>query len=95
MAFEINCLLTINAYHGLYDPPIILPLTPRFRMFPSGHTVILSRAHHREGRALKVRSLTFIFDANFHDNVGMLFHSVLRSHQSNRRLLRLYSTHPW
>jgi hypothetical protein len=26
MAFEINCLLTINAYHGLYDPSTILPL---------------------------------------------------------------------
>ena len=28
MAFEMNCLLTINAYHGLYDPPIDLSPGP-------------------------------------------------------------------
>ena len=59
MAFEINCLLTINAYHGLYDPPITLPLTPTFRTLPLGYTITLSYAYVlQDGRALEVRSLT-------------------------------------
>ncbi|KAJ5026113.1 hypothetical protein J3E72DRAFT_333746, partial [Bipolaris maydis] len=46
MAFEMNCLLTINAYHGLYDPPIDSSPGPNSPLpFPSPSFVSLALVH--------------------------------------------------
>ena len=33
MAFEMNCVLTINAYHGLYDPAKTVATSSIFHTF--------------------------------------------------------------